>query len=476
MIRWFVADAPIRQKFVVVAAVMAALLTAEIANEWYAFHGETQTMGLTISIALAVVGVGFILLVRQAITRPYVETVMRMEALADGDVDSPVRYTDYKDCVGRMTKAMSTFGANMKALDEGAAREIMMAEFGTALRALANNDLTHRIEKSFPGEFEELRKAFNTAMDNLDNTLSGVDASAGGVSISSSEIYSAADDLAARNERQAATIEETAASLRQVSAMVGDTASNAVTAKKQVSAASDKMRQGSEVVARATEAMGAITQSSSEIEQITDLIDGIAFQTNLLALNAGVEAARAGESGKGFAVVANEVRALAARSADAASQIKTLIATSSQSVANGAQLVSQTGDLLGQVVTSIAEIDGMMTTIAGSSTEQARHVEQVNAAMGDLDKATQQNAAMVEESAAASRNLAGEANELKESVARFRISGGTVGSSSGRAPVPASTPISAVGKGSGGQSRRTAPAVSGNLALAAPAEDDWSEF
>ena len=245
--------------------------------------------------------------------------------------------------------------------------------------------------------------------------------------------------------------------------MVGETATNVVTVQSQVSSASRNIKEGNEVVAQATQAMTDITQSSGEIEKITDLIDGIAFQTNLLALNAGVEAARAGESGKGFAVVANEVRALAQRSAEAASQIKDLITTSSESVSRGAQFVNKTGELLGQVVISIAEIDEKITTIAGSATDQAQHVAQVNTAMSDLDRVTQQNAAMVEESAAASRSLASEASDLQENVAKFRVTARQ-----------GSNPAKRVANSNARQPE--GPQVTGNLALAYNQDEDWAEF
>jgi methyl-accepting chemotaxis protein len=205
-----------------------------------------------------------------------------------------------------------------------------------------------------------------------------------------------------------------------VTAIVSETAAGAVAVQKAVTAARGEATDGGEVVERAIEAMALIEASAKEIGQIIAVIDGIAFQTNLLALNAGVEAARAGEAGRGFAVVATEVRALAQRSADAAQSIKELITTSGVQVGAGVALVGQTGEKLGGIVRRIAEINGLIDGIAGSASRQAENLVDVNEAMGDMERMTQQNAAMVEQSSAATRSLSNEAGLLTELVRTFR--------------------------------------------------------
>jgi methyl-accepting chemotaxis protein len=235
-----------------------------------------------------------------------------------------------------------------------------------------------------------------------------------------SEIGAASHDLALRNEAQAARIAETARAMDAVTGIVQETATGAHAVSQTITLADREAGEGGEVVRRAIEAMAAIENSAQEIGQIISVIDGIAFQTNLLALNAGVEAARAGEAGKGFAVVATEVRALAQRSADAAQSIKALITTSGEQVGTGVNLVRESGTRLEAILRRIGEISALTGSIAGSATRQAANLTQINAAMGEMDRMTQQNAAMVEESAAATRSLASEAVRLNALVATFR--------------------------------------------------------
>ncbi len=253
--------------------------------------------------------------------------------------------------------------------------------------------------------------------------IGAVRATASGVRTSSDEIRAASEDLALRNEQQAASLEETAASVGTTVSLTRQSADNAAGARHAIAQTHARATEGGEVVGKAVAAMGAIEQSAREITQIIDVIDGIAFQTNLLALNAGVEAARAGEAGKGFAVVANEVRALAQRSAEAARDIKALIDKSTAHVGDGVSLVGETGTLLAEIVNQVGAVTTQISDIAETAAAQASNLEQVNVAVGTIDRMTQQNAAMVEQATAATRSLSSEAQRLGELVAQFKVSG-----------------------------------------------------
>ena len=242
-----------------------------------------------------------------------------------------------------------------------------------------------------------------------------------GVRSGAEEITQASDDLSRRTEQQAASLEETAAALDQITATVRHTAEGASEARNTVSAAKADAERSGAVVREAVQAMGGIETSSKQIGHIIGVIDEIAFQTNLLALNAGVEAARAGDAGRGFAVVATEVRALAQRSAEAAKEIKALISASGQQVEAGVKLVGETGKALERIVAQVAQLNRLVADIAASAQEQATGLHEVNTAVNQMDQVTQQNAAMVEESTAASHGLSGEAKELARLVGQFNL-------------------------------------------------------
>ena len=295
---------------------------------------------------------------------------------------------------------------------------------GAGLAAMASGDLSYRIQSDFPGRYGPLREDFNRAMGALDEAMEVIRLNAATMQSGASDISTAAENLSRRTERQAAALEQTASALDEITATVGKTAESALSADTVVGHARAQARTGGEVVQRAVSAMGEIERSSDQIGQIIGVIDEIAFQTNLLALNAGVEAARAGDAGRGFAVVASEVRALAQRSADAAREIKTLISTSGAQVKDGVVLVRQSGEALNGIVGRIGEITELMGEIRASTQEQASGLAQVNTAVNDMDQVTQQNAAMVEQSTAASLNLSREAAGLSDLVGRFRVTEG----------------------------------------------------
>ena len=235
------------------------------------------------------------------------------------------------------------------------------------------------------------------------------------------ELSHASDDLSRRTEHQAASLEETSAAMREIAGTVRDAATGAARAREAMTDVHGEAQHGSEVVRDAVSAMTRLEQSSNEIANIISVIDGIAFQTNLLALNAGVEAARAGDAGKGFAVVANEVRALAQRCADAATDVRQRITQSAEQVGSGVQLVNETGRALERITGRIGEISKLVADIAGSAEQQASGLQQIDVALSQMDDVTQQNAAMVEEVTAVARSLEGQADELTREVARFDV-------------------------------------------------------
>ena len=403
----------------------------ELVEQTSAYHAETREAGAAQasfaywSMALAGLILALVLAAANGLLSRYAITPLKsvadaMRRMAGGDLEARAEVDKPVDEIADMIAAIEVFReASRSRLAAEQKQAFIVRELTGGLDALAAKQLTRRIDTRFPDEYEALRTSFNQTMAELAEVLSHSVASAGHVLNGAAEIRSASNDLAHRTEQQAANLEESAAAMREVTEMVHQTARNATDVGRDISEAHASAADGGKVVARAVAAMDSIQKSASQITSIIDVIDGIAFQTNLLALNAGVEAARAGEAGKGFAVVANEVRALAQRSADAAHDIKDLITTSHQSVAEGVALVDETGAVLLQIGERVATINGRIADIADSAQMQAVRLQQVNLAVGDMDKMTQQNAAMVEQSNAAARSLADEASELATLVEAF---------------------------------------------------------
>ena len=423
----------------------------------------------------------------------------RMQALAEGDVENPIPLRDRGDEIGEMARSVEVFREsalrNLHLEAENARqreaaereREVMQAEaeaaaeqrlnqatgsLAASLRRLAAGDLMCDIEEQFAERFEPLRNDFNTSMRQLRSAMADAARSATVVGGGSSEISQASENLARRTEQQAAALEQTAASLDQVTANVTATSRRTAEARDLVRSTREKAEQSSAVVRNAVEAMERIDQSARQITQIIGVIDEIAFQTSLLALNAGVEAARAGDAGRGFAVVAQEVRALAQRSAEAAKEIKGLISNSERTVGEGVQLVTDAGGSISAIEELMQSIDAHMDAIAGAASDQSGSLAEINTAMNDMDKSTQQNAAMVQEVSASGDELRLESARLAEMLGRFRTGGNTgelrqVGQAM---RAPSSRPMQRAAS-----TRAARPATSGNLALA-QREDSWEEF
>jgi len=350
-----------------------------------------------------------------------------------------------------------------------------VASIGGALTKLADGDLGFTLDTPFAADFEGLRNNLNDMIGQLGTTLQAVSRSTEQIDSGTREISHSAQDLSRRTEQQAASLEETAAALDQITVNVSNASKRAEDARHATEMANNSANHSGKIVADAVGAMARIESSSNQISNIIGVIDEIAFQTNLLALNAGVEAARAGEAGKGFAVVAQEVRELAQRSAQAAKEIKELIRNSSDEVRNGVKLVSETGDALKTIQENIVAVNEHMQAIAASAREQSTGLGEVNAAINQMDQVTQQNAAMVEESNAASATLAQETNRLRQLIGRFQL-GGQMGHSGAHqhhaAQAPAYQPAAVRSNASGTSRRPPSVAVVGNTVV----KEDWQEF
>ncbi|NEH46394.1 HAMP domain-containing protein [Rhizobium leguminosarum] len=412
---------------------------------------------LLASAALFAFGLYF--LTRKTVTKPILLLSGDMQRLAGGDTAIACTGIGRSDEIGRMASAVEVFRqaaiANKqlekdaeaarlqgetervtarKQADDDAAERLRTATSGLAagLKRLASGDLSFQIEEPFAPDFEGLRHDFNMSIRQLDQTLSAIAAAIAAIDEGTREIASGAGDLSKRTEQQAASLEETAAALDQITANVSNSSKRTDEARTEATDANSNAVKSSEVVSHAEEAMRRIEASSQQISSIIGVIDEIAFQTNLLALNAGVEAARAGDAGKGFAVVAQEVRELAQRSAQAAKEIKGHIQKSSVEVESGVKLVLDTSQVLKAISEQIARINQHMDAIAVSAREQSTGLAEVNTAVNSMDQVTQQNAAMVEQSTAASGQLAEEAAKLRELVSRFRLRATASQSATGR--------------------------------------------
>ncbi|WP_337268715.1 methyl-accepting chemotaxis protein [Oryzifoliimicrobium ureilyticus] len=468
-----------------------------------------QTMQITIAALIAglviVMAAGFFAM-RSWVVRPIRDLAATMKVLAAGDLTATVHNAERRDEVGAMAAAVQIFKDNGLAALEAArqsetersaneaararsaeqdrqrAESMAQATEGLAggLKSLAAGDLTVRLEQPFAQDFETLRTDFNATVVQLADTMRSVSVAGSSIDNGAREISQGAQDLSKRTEQQAASLEETAAALDEITANVANASKRTEEARQVAVEANQSARRSAEVVSSAVDAMHRIETSSSQISNIIGVIDEIAFQTNLLALNAGVEAARAGEAGKGFAVVAQEVRELAQRSAQAAKEIKDLIRNSVQEVSTGVKLVQDTGEVLKVIEQQVVTINTQLDAIATSAKEQSVGLAEVNTAVNQMDQVTQQNAAMVEQSTAASASLSNEVIRLREIIHQFKLEAGGSASAHARAPTGSSqnaAPQAASGKHAPAPSpaRRMLAKVANAVGMRGSSEG-WDEF
>jgi methyl-accepting chemotaxis protein len=349
--------------------------------------------------------------------------------LRNGTYDVCVPFTGRSDEIGAIARNLTELQGQLSAAARGteerarieAEQKAVVERLTTALQTVAMGDLTQGIETPFAPDYEPLRQNFNETVATFVRVIEQVARNSETIRSSAEEIARSSDDLSARTENQAASLEETAAALNMITTNVETAAASAQNVERIVVDARSRALESSSVVKQTVEAMARIEDSSKQISRITTVIDEIAFQTNLLALNAGVEAARAGEAGRGFSVVANEVRALAQRSSDAANEIKGLIGQSSAHVDRGVELVANAGEELRRITESVATISTHVEGISKSAREQSSSLAEINVGVAQLDRVTQQNAAMVAQANDAGRTLKEEAAIMAESISVFRL-------------------------------------------------------
>ena len=414
---------------------------------------------------------------RSAIADPYVSTVVRMEALAAGDLDSAIAFTDYQDCVGRMTRAMLTFRDNAAAEKRMTAEQnSVVAVLGSHLERVAGGDLTASIDAPLPGAYAELQRNFNDALESLCTLIGSVMESTIAIRTGSGEIAQASEDLARRTEAGAASLEQTSAAIAQMDGRLKATADAAAQTVERADGAIESVTGGRAVTDQAVQAMGRVSESAKGIDSVIEGLDKIAFQTRVLAMNAAVEAGRAGEAGRGFAGVADLVSALAMRAEEEAGRARDQLTATQTDIVAAVDMVQKVDGALAHIVDDVSEVHKLLGDMARDNEAQSSAITQISTAIASMDQSTQQNAAMVEQTSAAARNLNSEIGGLADQAARFRVDSGAQSRQS-VARAAAAAPAKAKGKNGSIYVSPVKPLPAAAVAkLTAPGDDDWASF
>ena len=388
---------------------------------------RNKTLAFTFGSMLVIAAVG--LYISRSFTTPLTKTVEAMKKISDRDYAVEIPDTGRRDEIGELSRTLEMMLDRLKAFDERleaekaqiASQEFAVAELGNGLQRLANGDFTTTLDHQFSSEYEALRTNYNDSIISVGSTIANLKRFSDMIGDQTSAMNNEAEELSQRTENQAATLEETAAAIDEVTVNIKESSQELKSAEGLVLEVDENAKRGSVVIQNTTNAMGEIEKSSEEIGSIIRVVDDIAFQTNLLALNAGVEAARAGDAGRGFAVVAAEVRQLAMRSTEAVSQIKHLVEKSATNVETGVKLVKDTESVLLEIVQRIDSISKLITSVASNATDQSGNIGEINVGVTNLDRVTQQNAQMVENSTNNVRALRSEASNLVELLRSFQV-------------------------------------------------------
>nr|WP_052134283.1 methyl-accepting chemotaxis protein [Sphingomonas sp. 37zxx] len=422
MTSWYREKLPIRDKLFFTFSVMTGLvalatLTVALATSFIGIMSG-MVIGTIVAGATAFAGAWF----RTHIADPYVTTVVRMEGLAAGDLASPIQFTDYEDCIGRIGKAMFTFRDAAVAQKESAAEQQMVVDTVSAhLESLSGGDLTAAIHAEFPSGYALLKTNFNGALSSLRALIASVGESAVTIRTGSDEIAQASEDLARRTETNAASLEQTAAAVSLMDGRLKATATAATTTVKRADQAINTVGSGRAVTAEAVQSMGRVSESAKGIDSVIEGLDKIAFQTRVLAMNAAVEAGRAGDAGRGFAVVADLVSALAMRAEEEAKRARDQLTATQSEIRIAVDAVQSVDGALEGIAGDVGQVHGLLASIATDNHAQSVAISEISAAIQTMDESTQQNAAMVEETSAAARNLTGEVRALAEAAERFNV-------------------------------------------------------
>ena len=463
----------------------AADAAATHGEEIYAKASKIMTGTALAGLACAII---LLIVMMRSVARPVKRLDSAVRCLIDGDTNVVIPGVDRKDELGSLARALERFQKLAQADQERAHEEQERARhlqqtvqaIGDGLSQLAEGDLAIRLAEDGEGALARLPVDYNLAVARLAETMRQIVDGCNSIRVGTDEIAAATSDLAGRTEQQASSLADTARTLNEFTSVVQVTADNARQTSTRLLVARDTATKVEDIAHQAVDAMRGIETTSKEMAAIINTIDGIAFQTNLLALNAGVEAARAGEAGKGFAVVATEVRALAQRSADAANDIRGLIDRSTKQVGDGVSLVESSGDALRQIVGEVATVSSLVEEIAGAAEKQAEGITEISTMVAGMDTFTQQNAAMVEESSAGSRNLSHETQRLMSQMAAFRLGDGEPGytyeASARGLPAGEAANSEAPAYEHVQEAPRRSPAAAAVSGANALALDDWSEF